>query len=334
MSQNNLKHLFAKDIFTFSKLKQLVWDYFILSFGTLLYCLAWMSFLEPNNIAGGGLTGACTILQFATNGLIPISYSFIVANVVLLGLGSLILGKGFGFKTIYAILLATVLFKIIPNFDFLISKPGNPLYISEKVLVPIIGGLLEAIGIGLIFNKGGSTGGTDVIALVVNKFWPISPGRVYLVTDLFIIASIMLLPKYGLQDMIYGYITMVTFSLGVDYFIMGSKSTMQVLVFSAKNHEIGDYIIHKMDRGVTALKSVGWFTKSENNVLLILIRKRQLQDLVKAIKNIDNNAFVSISQVSTVYGSGFEEMKTGINRSSKKTDKNLDINKTENNLEN
>lgn len=296
-----------------------IWDYVVLTLGTLLYCMSWDSFLIPNDIASGGLTGACAILQFATG--IPVSYSFIVANVILLVGGFLILGKGFGFRTVFVIALSTILFKVLPTLPLLQSIPGQPLYISEKVLIPVIGGLIEAVGIAMIFHKGGSTGGTDIVALVVNKFWPTSPGKVFLYTDLFIIASILLIPGKSVQDMIYGYICMVTFSVTIDSLLLGSKSTVQVLVFSQNFDRIADYIIHEMDRGVTALNAVGWFTREDKKVLLILIRKAQLPQLTRAIKAIDKSAFVSVSSASSVYGEGFEEMKTGLSRSKKSPDK-------------
>jgi uncharacterized membrane-anchored protein YitT (DUF2179 family) len=301
-----------------------LWDYFAVSFGTLLYCMAWDAFLIPNNIASGGLTGACTIVQFATNGAIPVAYSFISVNTLLLLIGFLVMGRGFGFKTIYCIALSTILFRFLPAFDFLKAIPGEPLFVDEKVLIPIIGGILEAVGVGIIFIKGGSTGGTDILALIVNKFWPISPGKVFLFVDLFIIASILLVPGKTFQDMIYGYIAMVTFSVGIDYMLLGSKSTVQILVFSQQYQQIADYIIKEMDRGVTALNAVGWYTKEEKKVLLILVRKSQLPMLTKAIKNIDKKAFVSISPASGVYGEGFEEIKTGINRKKKNTEQDIE----------
>lgn len=287
-------------------------EYLIMSFGTLIYCMAWTCFMIPNNIASGGLTGMCTILQFATNGGIPVAYSFIIANTVLLVMAFIVLGKGVGFKTIYCILLTTLIFEILPNFTFLESVPGQPLYISEKVLVPIIGGLMEAVGIGLILHYGGSTGGTDIIALIVNKFWPVSLGKAYFYMDIFIIASILFLPGKTVQDMVYGYIAMITFSLMVDFVLLGRKSTVQLLIFSQKYDQIADYIIGKMDRGVTVLKSVGWYTKKEKDVLLVIVRKTQLSDLTKAVKEIDKNAFVSVSPASSVYGEGFEEIKAGM----------------------
>lgn len=300
-----------------NKILKVVWDYLIMTIGTLIYCMSWESFMIPNDIASGGLTGACTIIQFATG--IPVSYTFILINILLLIGGSLILGKGFGLRTIYVIGLSTVLFRIIPTMPFLQAIPTMPLYISDKVLVAIIGGLLEAVGIHIIFSKGGSTGGTDIVALVINKFWPISLGTVFIYVDLFIIATILLVPGRNFQDMIYGYIAMVTFSLMLDYLQLGRKSSLQVMVFSKKYKEIADYIITVMDRGVTALNSVGWYTKENKEVLLIIIRRSQIKELTRAIKSVDNDAFVSVCPARSVFGEGFEEMKTGISRNNKES---------------
>lgn len=300
-----------------TKLTQTIGDYVMIAFGALLYVVGWTSFLIPNNIASGGLTGACTIIQLATGGAIPVAYSFPVINTILIVLASLVMGKGFGFKTIFAIIVSTILFDIMPKVDILISLEGRPLYISEKVLIPIIGGLVEALGIGIILERGGSTGGTDLLAVVINKFWPVSLGKVYIFCDLVIIASILLIPGRTFQDMVYGYIAMLTFSLMVDFVLLGRKSTVQVLVFSEKYEDIADYIIKVLDRGVTALNAVGWYTKSDKKVLLIIVRKSQLHDLTKAVKAIDNRAFVSVAPANSVYGEGFEEMKTGVDRKKK-----------------
>ena len=171
---------------------------------------------------------------------------------------------------------------------------------------------MESLGIGLIIQRGGSTGGTDIAVLIVNKFWPVSPGKVYLYSDLVIIASVLLVPGKGFEDMIFGYIAMITFSFMLDFVLLGNKTTFQVLVFSEKYEEIADFIINKLDRGVTALRAVGWYTRKDRNVLLILVRKPQIRELTKAIKEIDGKAFVSVSPATGVYGEGFDEIKTGI----------------------
>lgn len=299
--------------------KKKIWavlrDYFLISVGVFVYVVSWTSFLIPNGIASGGLTGLCTILEMGTG--IPVAYTYIAINALLIIVGSLILGKGFGFRTIYAILLATVLFRVMPGVDCLLSLPDHPLYISEKVLIPLIGGLIEAFGISLIMDRGGSTGGTDILALVVNKFYPVSLGQVFIVFDLVIIASILMIPGKTLQDMIYGYIAMFAFSFGIDWILTGRKSTVQLFIFSDHYNEIADYIINVLDRGVTALNAVGWYTQADRKVLLVLVRRAQLHELKRAVKAVDPKAFMSVTPASGVFGEGFEEIKTGLNRKKK-----------------
>ena len=286
-----------------------VWDYVVLTVGIVAYCLSWTSFLIPNGIASGGGTGLCTIIFFATG--IPVSVSFFILNAILLILGFLALGKAFGVKTIYAIILSTVLFDVLPKLDWVIT-------FDDKLLIAVVGGIIEALGIGLVLLRGGSTGGTDIAAMIVNKYWPVSPGKVYLYSDLFIIASVLLIPGKTVEDMIYGYATMVTFSFMIDALLLGQKSSVQILVFSSRYSEVADYIINRMGRGVTAIYAQGWYSKEDNKVLLIVARKTQLHQIVGAIKSIDSKAFVSVSTATSVYGEGFEEIKTGLKIKNKK----------------
>lgn len=298
---------------TFKKAGSVAWDYIQLTVGTLLYCLGWTSFLIPNGITSGGLTGLCTTIQFGLG--IPVGISFPVLNTCLLILGFLFLGKAFGFRTIYVIALSSVLFKVLPDF------PVLEVLMEEKLLVCLLGAGMEAVGIGITLNKGGSTGGTDIIAMLVNKYWPVSPGRVYLICDIFIVSLIFLLPEKGIVDIIYAVVVMVTFSLGVDYVLMGRKTSVQILVFSSKYEEIANHMIHDMNRGVTALDSVGWYTQKEGKVLLIVARKQEMNNVIRAIKEIDKSAFISVSTAKSVYGEGFEEVKTGIKKRKDKNEK-------------
>ena len=235
------------------------------------------------------------------------AYSFFALNAILLIIGFLLLGKGFGVKTIVAIIVSSILFDVLPYLNFVIT-------FDDRLITAIVGGLVEAIGIGLVLMSGGSTGGTDIVAMVINKYWPVSPGRVYLLTDLFIIASVLMVPGKNVNDMMYGYVTMVTFSFAIDWVLMGSKSSAQIYIFSRKYQEISNFLVHNMDRGVTALNSVGGYSGQEGKVLLVICRKQQLQSVVNAVKEIDPQAFVSVSSVSNVYGEGFEELKTGFKR--------------------
>ena len=287
-----------------NKILTVFWDYFLMTLGSVIFCMAWTSFLIPNGLASGGLTGLCTIIQYGTG--IPVGWTYPTLNALLLVMGFLSLGKAFGFKTIYVIAITSLLFEVLPKF------PQLEVFIDEKFFVALVGAALESVGIGLVLLRGGSTGGTDIIAMMINKYWPVSPGRVYLFTDIFIISCLLFIPDKGLVDMIYAAVVMIGFSFGVDFVLLGNKSSVQILVFSSKYEAIADHIIHDVRRGVTALQSVGWYSQKESKVLLIIARKYQLNEVVNAIKEIDKAAFISVSTAMSVFGEGFEEVKTGL----------------------
>ena len=305
-----------------NKILSVLWDYFLISLGTLIFCLAWTSFIQPNGLTSGGLTGLCTIVQYGTNGAIPIGWTYPIINGGLLILGFLCLGKSFGFKTIYVIVLSSALFSVLPNFNGEVWSLDLRVHMDNKLMVALVGAFMESVGIGMVLLRGGSTGGTDIVAMIINKYWPISPGKVYLYSDIFIIASLLLVPGSGVEDLIYAYVLMVGFSFGVDYVLLGNKSSVQILVFSSKYKEIADHIIHDVQRGVTALQSVGWYSQKESKVLLIVARKQQMHEIVQEVKNLDKSAFISISSANSVYGEGFEEIQTGLKITKKKSAEN------------
>ncbi|MBQ3872823.1 MAG: YitT family protein [Bacteroidales bacterium] len=300
------------------KVLLVIFDYIVISVGVVLFVMAWTSFLLPNDMIDGGLTGASALLSMVTGISVDIWYFSI--NTLLLILAWIILGRSFGIKTIYAIVLSSALFRLFgsDSMAFLQSVPGNPLAVTEKVLVPIIGGLLEAVGLSLIIMRGGSTGGTDILALIVNKFWPVTLGRFYLFADLIVITLLLFIPGHCFTDVIYGYITMGVCAYVLDLIMLGKESSVQLLVFSDKYKEIADYVNDKMERGVTALESIGWYTQKERKVLLIVIRRTELSEVTKAVKDLDSKAFVTVVPANNVYGEGFGEMKTGIELKKKK----------------
>ena len=300
------------------KVLLVIFDYILITFGALLFVMGWTSFLLPNGIIDGGLTGICALLSMVTG--IAVEYWNFGINALLLIIAWIVLGRSFGIKTIYTIILTSVLFRVLGGDNLMILKslPGQPLEVGEKVLVPVIGGLLEAVGLGLVLLRGGSTGGTDILALIINKFWPVSLGRFYLASDFIVIGLLMFVPGHSFADVIYGYICMGTFALALDMVMMGKESAVQVLVFSNHYAAIGDYINKEMGRGVTALRSIGWYTQQDRQVLLVMIRKTELPGLVRAIKEVDPKAFVTVVPANNVYGEGFDEMKTGLSKLKKK----------------
>ena len=296
------------------KVKQVVKDYFVMTVGAGLFAFAWEGLVIPNNMSSGGLMGLCTIIQYATGGLLSASVSYMALNVLLLIFAFLAMGLGFGIKTIYCIAMTSVLMQLFSGLEWLHAVPGSVFYIQDPVLVPLLAGLLEGLGLGLVFKYDGSTGGLDIVALFVNRHWPISTGRFFMICDCIIITSIVALPGKSLGDMAYGYLMMVVSAWMVDFITLGAKSSVQMLVFSSRYQEIADHIINNLDRGVTVLHAQGWYTKQEKDVLLVILRKKQLYGVTKLIKSVDPNAFVSVCQTSSVYGEGFEEIKAGIEK--------------------
>lgn len=289
-----------------SKVLKIFKVYSILTVGVFLYAFSWIAFIIPKGIAGGGVTGISSIIYYATNELIPISLSYLVINVALLAVGTMIMGKGFGFKTIYCILCASLMFEVLPQFEWITTLSDIP----DKFINAIIGGGLSAFGIAAIFMQGGSTGGTDIIAIIVSKYTDNSPGKIFMYCDLLIIGSIFVLPGKGLQDIVYGYIVMVSFTYLLDQLLTGSKQSVQIIIFSSKYKEIGDMLTTEMNRGVTALNSVGWYSKQEGKVLIVIARKAQLPQITAGIKEVDSKAFISVCSAMGVYGEGFDVVKS------------------------
>lgn len=299
------------------KILKTVWDYVVITLSCMFYCSAWTQVFMPNGIASGGITGLCTIIQYGTGFPMYISYGII--NAVLLVLAFLVLGKTFGVRTIYAMAAITLFMDILPMMDLpvLVLREGNGL------LVPVIASLMEAFAIAIMINYGSSSGGTDIIALIINKYLPVSLGQVYIATDLVIIASIMLIPGKTIDDMLYGYLAVIVFSLGLDYIMLGRKSSVQMIVFSDHYAEIADYINKKLDRGVTALNAIGWYSQKDKKVLLILVRRSEMSQITDKIKKVDPRAFVAVTPVSSVYGEGFEEIKTSLKLKRKQDEQDI-----------
>lgn len=276
-------------------------EYSVMAFALSLYVFSWTAFLIPNEITAGGVTGISSILNYAFG--IPISLSYLVINAVLLTAGTIIMGKGFGFKTIFCVLVSTLYFEIFPAIPWVSN-------IDDNLINSIIGGAMSAAGIALVFTQGGSTGGIDIIALVINKYREVSPGKVFMVSDFLIISSILLLPDKSLQDLVYGYVVTVAFSYTVDQILTGSKQSVQMLIITNKYEEIADKLCYELDKGVTAINSIGWYKKSSSMIIMVVTQKSKMYEVMGAVKEVDPHAFLTVSTVMGVYGEGFDQVKS------------------------
>ncbi|MBR3292115.1 MAG: YitT family protein [Bacteroidales bacterium] len=286
-------------------------SYAIITVGLIFYVLAWVVFIIPHQLVGGGVTGISAVIQYCTG--FNVSYSFFIINGILLLIALKVLGPSFGVKTIYAMVVTTLLLRFMP---FVIPEEFIRIIALEngKLLSVIIGGTLSALGISLTFSQGGSSGGTDIIALMITKYRAISPGKILLILDVFIIGSSLIVPTEGswgvrVANLVYGYVMAGVFSVALDLFVSGSKQSVQIFIFSKNYKKIADRITSDVHRGVTALDGKGWYTKTESTVLLVIARKPELKVLLNLIKEEDPQAFISVGSVSGVYGSGFDVIK-------------------------
>lgn len=298
-------------------------EYVLVSVGILMYVTGWSIFLIPNNLVGGGVTGIGSIIQYATG--FNMGYSFFILNGILLIIAFFVMGTSFGGKTIWAIFLASVGLKLLPGFipDTLIQTLALD---NGKLMCTIMGGITAGVGIGLSISQGGSTGGTDIIALIVCKYKPISPGKMILWMDAVIIIGSFFIPSFtadgapvGWADkftvVVYGLILVTVNSSVVDLYLNGSKQSVQLFILSQKYKEIADCITQTLHRGVTVLPAQGWYSKVESHVLMVITRKTDLNLLLKYIKSIDPDAFLSVSAASGVYGKGFDVIKASVKKS-------------------
>ena len=292
-------------------------EYLLITLGIVIYTVGWAIFLTPNNLIGGGVSGISAIIQYATG--LKMGYSYFVINTILLIISVIIIGPAFGAKTVYAIILASVCLNVFQSIipetiirDFALS--------NGKLMCSIIGGSMAGVGIGMSISQGGSTGGTDIIAMIITKFRNISPGRIILIIDVFIITSSLLFPSFDTTGQVipfdakfsiavYGMIIVTVNGYVVDLYLAGSKQSVQLFILSRHFEEIADMIGRDFHRGVTVLNGEGWYTKQPASVLMVITRKTDLNLLLKSIKRVDPDAFLSISSVSGVYGQVFDSIK-------------------------
>ena len=310
-------------------------EWLLVTLGILIYVTAWSVFLIPNNLIGGGVSGISSMIQYATGGTIQMGYSYFVLNAILVIAAIVILGMGFGAKTIYAIILASIALRFLPGMvpPTIIKTLAID---NGKLLSVLMGGLLAGIGIGMSISNGGSTGGTDIIALIWTKYHNVSPGKVILLLDFIIIGSSLFIPSYvneldaagqpvldaagnpvmfkmplaeKVTTVLYGLILVTVNSYVLDMYISGSQQSVQLFILSKEYEKIADAISKEMHRGVTVLDGKGWYTKQETKVLMVITRKTDLNLMLRYIKQLDPNAFLSVSSVNGVYGKGFDTIK-------------------------
>jgi len=291
--------MFTKMLASNKKLVSMVEDYAIITFGLLMFAMGWGLFVIPAELTGGGVSGLAVVVYYATG--FPVSLTYLGINVVLVLIAIKILGANFGVKTIYSILVLTAFFAV---FQGIVKEP----LVDDMFLSSVLGGIASGVGLGIVFSRGGSTGGTDIFAMIINKYRNVSPGRVIMLCDVVIIGSVYFVFR-SVEKLVYGYVVMWVVSYALDSFLSGANRSAQMFIISKKYDEIAEYINNEVTRGVTVLEGSGWYTKDNIKVLMSVMRKKETSAVFRHIKHIDPDAFISMGSVMGVYGQGFDKIK-------------------------
>lgn len=282
-------------------------DYTFITLGLISYALGWAAFLIPYQITTGGTTGISAIIYYSTG--FPIQWSYFIINAVLMTFAIRILGPKFSIKTTYAIFVLTFLlwfFQLIMVDE--VKQPLQLLGEGQDFMACIIGAIMCGIGLGIVFNNNGSTGGTDIIAAIVNKYKDVTLGRMIMYCDIIIISSCYFIFN-DWRRVIFGFVTLFIISFVLDWIVNSARQSVQFFIFSKDYEKIADRIIVETHRGVTVLSGTGWYSKQDVKILVVLAKKNQSLQIFRLVKDIDPNAFISQSSVIGVYGEGFDRLK-------------------------
>ena len=297
-----------------------------MALGMFLYSFGWICCILPANAAGGGATGLSLLLYHLTGGAISIGTMVLIINIILLIIAGFIVGWNFGIKTIYCVVVMSVIMhflqvwfttpdgwvaQIITVRDALTVPNGTIVdlfNLNNRLLSAILGGICSGVGVAMCFQQGGSTGGSDIVVMIVNKFYTISYGKFIRLTDGVIISSALFLPDVGIDGVIYGFVMVAVFSYTVDMILSGNQQSSQIFIVSKDYKAMADAINNEAKRGATVIDAMGWYSKDNSKIVMCVCRKRDLAMVLKIVRNVDPEAFITIGSVMGVYGKGFEAL--------------------------
>lgn len=284
---------------------KVVGQYILIVVGIMMYCFAWSVFLIPKHIIGGGVVGLASVVYIITG--IPVGISNFVFNFILLAIGFKILGSKFGINTIVGIIASSLSFILLQQVIGIQNLIDSSKF--DPFMSTIIGAMMSGVGIGFCFTSGGNSGGSDIIALIVTKYYNVNPGRIISIVDALVILSSLIIPGNGFESIVYGFVVLGVYTYTIDFVIEGRKQSYQITVFSQKNDEIADAIGNEVKRGVTLLNGWGWYSKKDQKVLLVIAQRTDKVAIMRLIKSIDPQAFISVSKTEGVFGKNFDTLK-------------------------
>ena len=305
-----------------------------MTFGMFCYAFGWLMCVLPAGGMGGGAAGLATlinaILPSSMTGFLTIGTLVFIINCVLLILGVMIVGWKFGIKTLYCILIMSVMFNVVESClepDLMVNMLKG--VDAWRLLLVVLGAASCGVGIAVSFMQGGSTGGTDIVAMIINKFRTVSYGKVLLMTDCgILISSVFLttvvtiansadvielttiepLSSLAFARMIYGFIMIAVIGYTVDFVQSGNQQSNQIMIFCKDYEAMADMINTKAHRGATLIDAMGWYTKTPSKAVMVVCRKRDTSMILKLVREQDPSAFLTVGSVMGVYGQGFDAL--------------------------
>ena len=276
---------------------QMFRDYVMITVASFIYAVSVSMFLDPNSLAPGGITGIAIIL----NRLFGIETGtwMLLINIPILLIGIWKFGLRFILSTIYCTAMTSL-------FTNLLTPVGA--VTTDPLLASLAGSALMAVSMGWVFKAGSTTGGTDIIAAIIHKYKDVTLGRMVMLCDVIIISSCYFV-FHDWRRVIFGFVTLFVIGFVLDYIVNSARQSVQFFIFSKEYEKIADRITKETHRGVTVLDGIGWYSKHNVKVLVVLAYKRQSVEIFRMVKDIDPNAFISQSSVIGVYGEGFDRLK-------------------------
>ncbi|MBO5771527.1 MAG: YitT family protein [Alistipes sp.] len=287
-------------------------EYLLMTFGMCCYAFGWIGWIMPAKCVGGGATGLSLLIYYATGQTVSVGVMVFIVNAILLLIAGFIVGWKFGIKTIYCICILSVAMYVLQEIFTLPDGTIMDIFnLNDRLLSTIIGGIFSGVGVAICFSQGGSTGGVDIVAMIINKYRTVSYGKIVRSIDSIIIGSALLLPDeagIGIQGVIYGFVLTVVLGYTVDSLMTGNQQSNQIMIVSKDYKAMADAMNNNAHRGATVLGATGWYSKVEHNIVMVVCRKRDTPMVLKIVKEVDPEAFITVGSVMGVYGKGFDAL--------------------------
>ncbi|MEE0915908.1 MAG: YitT family protein [Alistipes sp.] len=295
-----------------SRIFTTVKEYFLMTVGMFCYAFGWIGCILPAKCMGGGASGLSLLIYYATGETISIGVMVFIINAILLLIAGFIVGWKFGIKTIFCVCMLSFAMSTMQN---IFTLPDGTImdifHLNDRLLSAILGGIFSGVGVAMSFAQGGSTGGVDIVAMIINKYRTVSYGKIVRAIDSVIIGSALLLPaeaNIGIDGVIYGFVMTVVFSYVVDMLMTGNQQSNQIMIVCQDYKAMADAMNNTAQRGATVLDAKGWYTKNQHNIVMVVCRKRDTPTILKIAKAVDPNAFITVGSVMGVYGKGFDAL--------------------------